>query len=229
MIGRNDAQAKEIGEDVGAGGRVAHRPPPSLRDGPHQLRAIPDALAAELDAIADSYQIPDEGKPEAAMRARASAASQAEALIAEAREALALGAEKTQAMRTRRKVREAERDRVRALLARDVGPGEILSRATQLRDPETIAALRNELVWAGDTLVEGEADAEVDALIGECDRALALVSTGDEKATNTAAVNLRESAAGFHELAELVVKAASGRPVARERIALALAENADVA
>lgn len=70
---------------------------------------------------------------------------------------------------------------------------------------------------------------EVDALIGECDRALATLSTGDEAAENTAAVNMRETAAGFSELAELAIKAASGKPTARERLRLGYAEDAEVA
>jgi predicted regulator of Ras-like GTPase activity (Roadblock/LC7/MglB family) len=193
-----------------------------------RLRQIPDELAAELDAIVHNWELPDETKRERTRKARGAAAREAEGLIAEAREALAFGAEQTQRMRTRRGVLSEQRLRVHRLLERGVTPGEILSRAMQLRDPETIAALRAELLWAGDTLVEGEAGGEIEELMCECDRGLALVSTGDEKAANTAAVNLRESAAGFDELAQLAVKAAAGGPIASERMKLGYAENADV-
>jgi hypothetical protein len=80
-----------------------------------RLRGIPDALAAELDAIAENWELPDETKHERARRARAAAARNAESLIAEAREALELGAEKAQAMRVGRKVRSEQRHRVHSL------------------------------------------------------------------------------------------------------------------
>jgi hypothetical protein len=189
-----------------------------------RLRLIPDRLAAELDAIANNHDLPAEGKRERTRRARAQAAREVETLVAQARQTREQGAERSQAMRVSRQVRQADRDRMRALLERGETPGAIFQRALELGAPEMVAALRSELIWRDDSSEEAVAE-----LVCECDRALAQISTGDEQAQNLAAVNLRESAAGFDELAELAVKAVSGRPVAHERIRLGLAENADVA
>jgi len=188
-----------------------------------RLRQIPDELAAELAAIAGNSDLPVEGKRKRTKRARARAAREVETLVAQARQSLEQGEKRTQSMRVNRKMPQAARDRLRALLDRDAAPGEIFRRAFELGDREAIAALRSELLWRDDTAEDG-----VTALIGECDRALATLSTGDEAALNTAAVNLRESAAGFMELAALAVKAVSGKPIANERIRLAYSENADV-
>ena len=166
-----------------------------------RLRQIPDELASRLDAIEANDDLPAEAKRARSEQARADAAREVRELVAQAHQALEEGAERTQAMRRSRTGRQAERDRVRALLARNVPPAEILKRATDLGDVESIAALRNELLWHPE-----EANEEVDALIGECDRALATLSRGDEAALNTAAVNLRESGAGFEELALLATK-----------------------
>lgn len=183
-----------------------------------RLRKIPDELARRLDAIASNDDLPDEGKATRSREARAEAAREVEELVAQGQAALDDAAERTRAMRVARRVRQAERDRVRALLAGDAPAAEVLKRATELGDVETVAALRGELLWAPEA-------PEVGALVDECDRALATLSSGDEQAENTAAVNMRESGAGFAELAQLAVKAASGKPTARDRLRLGYAEN----
>jgi hypothetical protein len=187
-----------------------------------RLRQIPDELASRLDAIEANDDLPAEGKRARSEQARAEAAREVEELVAQAHAALEEGAARTKAMRRARTGRQAERDRVRALLARGDAAGEIFQRATELGDVESIAALRNELLW-----VE-EPNEEVEGLLGECDRAIATLDSGEQAALNTAAVNLRESAAGFSELAELAVKSASSKPTARARLRLGYAEDADV-
>jgi hypothetical protein len=178
-------------------------------------------LAKQLDALEADDELPAETKAARSKRARAEAAREVEELVTQAQAALQEGAARTTAMRRARVGRQAERERMRALLARGDAAGELLQRATELGDVEGIAALRNELLW-------GPAEPEVEALIGECDRALATLSTGDEQAENVAAVNLRESAAGFEELALLATKAVAGKPTATDRMSLGYAETADV-
>jgi len=192
-----------------------------------RLRQLANNLEHEVDAINANWGYSDDTKAYRIDVARRGAMSQVEETIAEARAAHARGLELVQAMHVRAKGSNVARERVRALLERDVPAGDILERAVELEDENVVTALRHELLWKGKT-AEGDAVPEVAALIGACDEVIATISTGDARAESMAAVALRERAPALEALAEVAVLTAAGKEaaLAGARMRLGYQENA---
>lgn len=204
-----------------------------------RLRTTVDTLDAELAVIDRRWreeEIDEVEMKARARRARRSAAAEIESAVRDARAAFARGAELTQEMRTKARGTNRAREHVRRLLdSGEVVAGALLERAIELDDPETIAALRGELMWYGKG-AKGDAIPDVADLLTSCDRALARCSTGDERAEASAAVELTEKSAAFDQLAEFAAKLstehmAPGKGLVsgatpRARMALGYAENA---
>jgi hypothetical protein len=207
-----------------------------------RLRASVDTLDKELAGIERRWragELDERGVREHSRRARRTAAWEIDAALRDARTALTRGVELTQEMRVRRRGTKRAREHVRRLVdSGEVEPGAVLERAIELDDPETIAALRGELMWYGKS-AKGDVIPEVADLLTSCDRALGRLSTGEEASEAKAAVELLERAPAFDQLAEFAAKfstepAAPARPdrvlrggaTPKDRIMLGYAENA---
>jgi hypothetical protein len=203
-----------------------------------RLRTTVGTLDKELAAIERRWREDEIDEAEMKVRSRRArrvAAAEIESAVRDARAALARGVELTQEMRAKRRGTNRAREHVRRLLDSGQVAGALLERAIELDDPETIVALRGELMWHGKS-AKGDAIPEIAELVASCDRALARCSTGEERAEARAALELTEKSAAFDQLAEFAAKLSTEHMVPgkglvsgatpRARMALGYAENA---
>lgn len=185
------------------------------------LLALPRERELALRAILGNDQLTEAQKEIRTKRVRREYARKFEQLKTAANTAFGSAQEAVREMRVNRLLDAGAQGRVRRLLERGLAPSKVLERAVELKDADTIAALRAEALYWGD------GDKFIDAIktIEACDRALAEVGTGNEAEHNQAALDLAELSGGLPEIerfAALSVQDAAKPGRDRLRLAYAL-------
>jgi hypothetical protein len=171
------------------------------------LRALPGRLEADIAAIRADEWAPGEEKELRIKKARADAAQKWPPLREKAQRALEEAEDLIRRARSAYRVNQSAQARVRHLLGeRKLAPDTILRQARELRDAETVAALRAEMLYWGNE--DGFADAEETILA--CERALGELDVGNYAEHARIAAELREFAGQLQPVVELASLSAEG-------------------
>lgn len=122
-------------------------------------------------------------------------------------------------VRANRPVEDSARIRVERLLAQGLAYNQVIDRARELGDAETVAALRWEAMYHGDK--HGFADAS--STVAACDQALAQIALGDERDVNRGLVRIAEATRTLRETGEYSAKVQLEQDTPRDLLTVAYA------
>lgn len=125
--------------------------------------------------------------------------------------------------RVGRPVDEMARARVRDLLDRGLSHSQVLDQAVKLNDDDTVEALRWEAMYHGTS--DGFADGS--DTVEACDRALARIGRGGQRAVAQAIVRAQKTARGIDEIDRFAAKAVHGSITPFDRLSFGHAVSGD--
>lgn len=187
-----------------------------------ELQAIDPQFQAQIAAIEENPDLTSEQVAIQKRQAREAAREKYVKLNAQVEKARRTGDELTRQLRLTRSVDPTVQQRVRGLLERRVLPSQIIDRARELRDGETLAALRAEVLYHGDR--NGFVD--TGETIHEVEQALADVGGGLDRERSRALLELEETAEPLTAVSEFAGKVAAGTVKAHDRLTVAYATGA---
>lgn len=183
------------------------------------LRALPRELEQRERTVTNDPDLTTEARRIKLRQIREEERSKQQKLHQRLLNATSKAEELEKQIRVLRPIEDAAQVRVQKLLAQGLVHDQIIERAVELGDDETIAALRWEAMYHGDK--HGFADAS--STVRACDLALAQVGRGGERENNRAILKVADSRQALDEINEFAAKAVLGMARPHDRLKLGYA------